>query len=228
MLPGPVNTLRYLFGGEGDPLVLLSMPVRPYGLTGTALPPFGRRQRERGGLPPKSPNPSPARFYQGKSWDKGRITRQGRRSMYILFQVYIEIISKICVNRPWSVFVLKKGKREAAAQRRPAQTSRKNRVFFRKTTGRMVWNAARIKLKMRAEDQRPGQARRGTSPCHLPQYEFLREEGGREGKEGAFCKSSLLSPANSKLENQRAPKPGTWKRRSSQCRSQVARVTMTR
>ena len=38
-------------------------------------------------------------------------------------------------------------KREAAAQRRPAKTKRKNRVF-RETTGRMVWNAQRFKLKL--------------------------------------------------------------------------------
>ena len=47
-----------------------------------------------------------------------------------------------------SVLALKKIKREAAAQRRPAQSERKNRVFFRETTGRMVWNAQRFKLKM--------------------------------------------------------------------------------
>ena len=39
-------------------------------------------------------------------------------------------------------------KREAAAQRRPAQSERKTRFFFRETTGRMVWNAQRFKLKM--------------------------------------------------------------------------------
>ena len=33
------------------------------------------------------------------------------------------------VNRPWSVSTLKKVKREAAAQRRPAQSEQKNHIF---------------------------------------------------------------------------------------------------
>ena len=38
----------------------------------------------------------------------------------------------------WSVSTLKKMKREAATQRRPAQSERKNRVFFRETTSRIL------------------------------------------------------------------------------------------
>ena len=43
-----------------------------------------------------------------------------------------------------SVLPLEKAKREAAAQRRPAKTKRKNRVF-REMAGRMVWSAKRFK-----------------------------------------------------------------------------------
>ncbi|MDM8216777.1 hypothetical protein QUW15_11575, partial [Desulfovibrio piger] len=49
-----------------------------------------------------------------------------------LFILHIEIICKFCVNRPQSVSPLKKVKREAAVQRRPAQIERQNRVFSAK------------------------------------------------------------------------------------------------
>ena len=47
-----------------------------------------------------------------------------------------------------SVLSLKKAKREAAAQRRPAKTTRKTAFFFRETPGRMVCNAKRLTRKM--------------------------------------------------------------------------------
>lgn len=67
---GPVNTIRSLFWGEGNPLALLSMPVRPYGLTGTALwaafrspparegPAFSQRSKKRRSRHPSPPQAS--------------------------------------------------------------------------------------------------------------------------------------------------------------------------
>ncbi|HIX41227.1 MAG TPA: hypothetical protein H9857_10590, partial [Candidatus Desulfovibrio intestinigallinarum] len=49
----------------------------------------------------------------------------------------VKINRKVSVNNPWSVSVLKKVNHERAAQLRPAQRERKNRTFFRETTG--VW-----------------------------------------------------------------------------------------
>ncbi|MDM8217100.1 hypothetical protein QUW15_13215, partial [Desulfovibrio piger] len=57
--------------------------------------------------------------------------------VYSLFILSIKIICKICVNRPWSVSTLKKVKREAAAQRRSAQSERKKTVFSAKRQA--VW-----------------------------------------------------------------------------------------
>ena len=228
MLPGPVNTIRYLFGGEGAPLVLLPMPVRPYGLTGTALPPFSRRQRERGSPSPPSPPTLPQRaFIRGKSWDKGRIARQGRWSMSILFHVYIEIISKICVNRPWSIFVLKKEnarRQHSAARPKP----RGKTAFFSQNDRpygleRNAYQTENARGRPATGAGPPGHVTVSSSTVRV----FAGGRGARRKGRG-FLQKLPPSPANSKSENQRAPKPGTWKRRSSQCRSQVARVTMMR
>ena len=91
-------------GGEGEPLALLSMPVRllrrltgtalraafrsrsavdarkaPASPTGTALRAAFRSPpaRERVSLPPKPPIPSPARFYQGKKLGQGAYRPSG-------------------------------------------------------------------------------------------------------------------------------------------------------
>ena len=57
-----------------------------------------------------------------------------------------------------NVLLWKKGMTRAAEQRRPAKTRRKNRIFFRKTTGRMVWDAQRSSLKMLYQGKRLGSA----------------------------------------------------------------------
>ncbi len=90
LLPGPVNTIRKLLGGKGNPSSLLLMPVASFVATGTAC---GRHPvaasritggketplaSAQGAFPsPQAPHPSPTRFFRGN--------RSGRH--FYLFEI---------------------------------------------------------------------------------------------------------------------------------------------
>ncbi len=105
----PVNTIHKLFGGKGNPSSLLSMPVASCVATGTAC---GRLRsllaREVFPFPPKPPIPSPGAFIGEESGIRDGFATKYKWRVYSLFILSIEIICKICVNRPWSIFSLKR------------------------------------------------------------------------------------------------------------------------
>ena len=83
---GPANTFRCLFGGKGNP------------------------SASAGGAPllPKPPIPSPARFYRGRAKDTRHSRPKSKRRVYSQFGLSIEIVCKNCVDRPWSIFRVKR------------------------------------------------------------------------------------------------------------------------
>ena len=73
---------------------------------------------------------------------------KGKRSVFSPHILSIEIICRIYTNTAQGILPLKKAGCEAAAQRRPAETRRKNSVFPAKRQPAWFWNATRFKRKM--------------------------------------------------------------------------------
>ena len=100
---------------------------------------FSRFAAKRLGPSPQAPHPFPSALLSGeKSGERGDSATKDKWRVYSLFILSIEIIFKICVNRPWSVSTLKKMKREGGGTAPPGPKRAEKLRFFRETTGRMV------------------------------------------------------------------------------------------
>ena len=198
--------IKRFIWGEGEPLALLSMPVRllrrqraqpcgpPFGrallsmsvrllrrLTDTACGrPLGRCQRWRCSPSPQAPPSLPQCAFTGEeSGTRGTPAPRSKRSMFSLFILSIAIICKICVNRPWSSLSLKKANCEASAQRRPAETKQKNSIF------------------MPPEGVTDARSLAGPRRHALTQAKVLgREWGSARGRGKPFFKTVSLAPSH--------------------------------
>ena len=91
------------------------------------------------GVPfPHAPHPFPGTLLSGEVQGHAPSLTKGKRNVFSPYTLSIEIICKNHINTPQDILPLEKAAYKATAQRRPARTKRKNRIFFRETPGRMA------------------------------------------------------------------------------------------
>lgn len=105
-------------------------------------------------FPPSSPSLPQRAFTVIRVGDTRLPTPEASGAYTASLSCLWKLFRKICAGRPWSVWLLQKGKREVTAQRRPAQGERENRVFPVKR--QTVWCG----MQSLPHEKCPGRARR--------------------------------------------------------------------
>lgn len=121
---------------------------------GPAFSPRSKKRRSRHSSPPSSLSLPQRAFTVRRVGDTRLPTPEASGAYTASLSCLWKLFRKICAGRPWSVWLLQKGKREVTAQRRPAQGERENRVFPVKR--QTVWCG----MQSLPHEKCPGRARR--------------------------------------------------------------------